>query len=309
MGKTVQTTNQARTGTTSSNPNIPDYIQKPITNYAGQIGGVLDKGADAYRPQVTDAQTAAWGAGKNLTGPDYSGADELLNNGTQVSAGSIQGESLLSGLENYYNPFKDQITNPVLSDYDEQSGITRAGQAAEAGRNRAFQGSRYGVEEAATEGQLARGRAATEGGLLKDMFTESANLSNLDTGRRQQASEFNARSAMEAQQANQQAELARAREMAANAQGTTAAQQANAKLAADLANQEADSLNANRHYDVDFLKETGGLLPTLDPYIGRDVTMTDVSTGLTNKKDTASAGDWFGDALTAYANSQPRRAA
>lgn len=306
MGKSNTVQTQTRTGTTSATPNVPDYIQEPVKNYAGQLNGVIQQGPDAFKPQITEGQQTAWDRGQNLQGPDFGESNDILRGGTSVGARDVQGESLLSGLGDYYNPFKEQITNPVLADYDEQSGITRAGQAAEAGRNRAFQGSRYGIQEAQTEGQLARGRAATEGDLLGRMFDTSTRLSGEDAGRRQQAAMSNQQADLTSSQANQQAEIARARELAANTGAASEADRINAKFAADSAQAEADALNAQQQYPLDFLKQTGGLLPTLDPYIGRDVTMSDTTTGTTKKKDTATAGDWFGDAATSIAQSRQR---
>jgi hypothetical protein len=209
--------------------------------------------------------------------------------------------------------------NPVLSDYDEQSGITRAGQAAEAARNSAFQGSRYGIQEGQTEGQLARGRASTEGDLLGRMFTESTALSGQDAARRQQAMTSNQGANLQAgianqgiatalAQANAQANLDRARQLAGMSEGTSESERLNAKFAIDAANQEAEARNNARSYDIDFLKETGGLLPQLDPYIGRTTNMSDTSMGTSSKKNQAGLGDWFGDALTAYAGSKGKAA-
>lgn len=314
MGKkTIEIQNQTRTGTTTTTPNVPDYIQKPVTNYAGQVGGLLDD-PTKYAPQITQGQRNVWEQGQGLKPVDFSQSNDILGGikGVgDISVGDIQGESLLTGLDKYYNPFREQITNPVLSDYDEQSGITRAGQAAEAARNRAFQGSRYGIQEAQTEGQLARGRAATEGGLLKDMFTESTRLSGEDAARRQQASEANQRSQLAAAQANQQAqiannnaEIARARELAANAAGLDESTRANLKLQADIADQEAAKINAQNQFPIELLNQVKGLLGGLDPFIGSTTAENIHTTGTGQKTNKQGFLDWAGDLATAYAGSR-----
>lgn len=322
MSKTKTVDVQTRTGTTTTNPNVPSFIQKPAENIAGRVNDLSMQGPGAFAPKTTATQQGLYDrAAGGFDAPDYGESDDLYRNGTvagggsPVSAGQVEGQSLLTGLDKYYNPFKDQVLNPVLSDYDEQSGMTRAGQAAEAARNgHAFQGSRYGIQEAQTEGQLARGRSATEGGLLKDLYTEGTRLSGEDAARRQSAmtsnqganltaATANQQNALAVQIANQNAEDARARGLAQNVDAGYDASRADYKLQADVAAQEAHQRDEQAQYPIEYVKQMGGLLQGLNPadYIGRTTNMNDVMTGTSTKKNTASAGDWFGDAATAAA--------
>ena len=308
MAKRTTVTDQTRTGTTT--PNVPDWIQQPAQQIAGGVSGVLNQGAGAFTPQITQGQQSVWDKGAAGFGmPDFGESNDLLRGGQDITAGNVQGESLLSGLENYYNPYKEQILNPVLSDYDVQSGQTRAAQAADAARNAAFRGSRYGIQEGETEGQLARGRAATEGGLLKSLFETSTGLSSQDAARRQQAAEQNQQAQLQAAQANQSAELQRARELAANAATASESLRGGVKLQADLAAQEAEARNRQAQYPLEFLQQAGGLLQGINPgqYIGQN--MTDVLHGTSKETMKQSLGDWFGQALTAAAANAPKAAA
>lgn len=315
MAKTTVQGDTAQVGRTSSTPNVPDWLLDPAKRLAGGVGSVLDQGPDPFAPKITSNQTGAWDAGAGLQGADYSEPNSILRNGGgagSIAAHNIKGESLLTGLEDYYNPFKDQITNPVLNDFDAQAGQTRAGQAAEAARNKAFQGSRYGIQEAETEGQLARGRAATEGGLLKDMFSESTRLSGEDAGRRQDASRANQMAALQADMSNQQTTLAnerlgidRAAGLSSNIGAADASNLNNLKTRTDIANNEADRRDAVAQYPIEYLKQAGGLFEGMNPsqYFG---TTTDIA-GATSSdeltKQKLSPLDWFGNALTAAAGS------
>jgi hypothetical protein len=277
---TTSTQNTTQNNTATTTPNVPDWILRPTANLAGNIENIAGNWSN-YAPSTNALQDQAWTGAANLKGPDYSASTNLINGvnpltvqnvgsrdiqagniGTDdISSNNVSGESLLTGLENYYNPFKDQLTNPVLADYDVQAGQTRAAQAADAARNGgAFRGSRYGIQEGETEGNLARGRAATEGGLLKDMFTESTNLSGQDAARRQQASIANQSAALAAAQSNQNARLAAAQSNQST--GLSAAQSNQAKgLEADLANQAAgiDTGKFNTNTDLARAHELSGL--------------------------------------------------
>jgi hypothetical protein len=264
---TVSSQQQQSTATTSNA--VPDWIKNPTMQVAGNIQGLLNQGPGAFAPQQSALQKQAVDAAGNLGLSKYLGqAGDALGGIRNVGAGNvtagqvqagnvtandiaaerINGESVLTNLEAYYNPYKDQVLNPVLSDYDEQSGLTRAGQAAAAARNKAFQGSRYGIQEAQTEGQLARGRAATEGGLLSDMYTQATGLSGADADRLQQAALANQQAAMAASQANQRAQL---EAMTGNRDAALSAATGNrnATLGADTSNRDAafaaDQFNQN----------------------------------------------------------------
>lgn len=279
--KTSSTTTQQQTessqsqGMAQTRADVPDWLLQPAQNLAGGLGSLMGQGAGAFTPQTTDLQKQAYGAASNLTNPAYKGAYESLDGISR--AADVSGESVLSGLENYYNPFKDQITNPVLADYDAQAGETRAGQAADAARNRAFQGSRYGLQEGATEGQLARGRAATEGGLLKDMYGQAASMSEADAGRRQQASLANQASA----NAYNQTLLGKSQQQAALRNGIQENSRANAAAQLGAGNAQFAQEAAIKQYPLEYQQQLEGLFQGLNPemFSGQTVNTTDSSTG------------------------------
>jgi hypothetical protein len=132
---------------------------------------------------MSDLQTQAVNTAAGLGQPaGYGQASSVLNNIPQV-----QGQSVLDNLSAYENPYQNQVINPVLAQYDQQAGMTKAAQAAQAAQGGAFGGSRYGVQEAQTDQQLAMGRASTQGGLLNQMYTQATGLSAQDAANRQAA--------------------------------------------------------------------------------------------------------------------------
>jgi hypothetical protein len=287
---------------------------------AGNITGLMNQGPSQFTPQISDLQQQAFSGAKALTtSPLLQQSADVYNSlspytaqnvsaGTPISADQVQGQSLLDNLSSYYNPFKDQVLNPVMSDYDYQAGQTRAAQAAAAAQNKAFGGSRYGVQEAQTEDSLARGRAATEGGLLGQMYTQATGLSSEDAARRQAAMTSNQAANLQASQSNQQAALQAAianqsagqSAAALNQQGllgkaagleSVGAEQgadtrANLGVQAGLGGIQTDAENAIRQYPLEYQQQIEGLLGGLNPalYTGQ------TSTGNSTQTQTQNSG-------------------
>jgi hypothetical protein len=284
--------------TAISTPNVPDWIAKPAQAVAGNISGLIGQGPGAYTPGTSALQQQAFAQAPGITtqSPYYQQAGDALAGVSPVTATNASAAGILdNGLDQYYNPFKSQVLNPVLADYDQQSGVTRAAQAAAAAKNQAFQGSRYGIQEANTEGQLARGRAATEGGLLNDMYGQATGLAEADTGRRQQVSLANAAAANQVAESNQAAQLQKAAQYGAlgTAAGTDA--RANLGLLSDLGATQTAQENAQKQYPITFAQQAGSLLQGLNPadYIGHTVNSTGntSSTGSSTSRTSDPLGD------------------
>lgn len=253
---------------------VPDWLLNPAQKQASAIGGIMDQGPGAFTPQLSDlTKQAAQGiGGLDTSGKAYDDARAAY--GAIGDVGDMKASSLLEGLEGYYNPFKDQITNPVLNDFDVNSGKVRAAQAATGARG-AFGGSRFGIREGETEGNLARGRAATEGGLLNQMYDTSTRLSGEDAGRRQSAAAANQQAAI----SNQSAAMQKAQQLASLAQASGADTRANLGMQAQFGGQMGDFENAQRQYPIEFAGQTGGLLAGMNPgqYFGQSSEGTSAS--------------------------------
>ncbi len=187
--KSVQQQKTTQTENVSTTKTNPSWVTDALSGFTGKVTGLLDDDPQDYVAGVNPLQAQAGEAAAGL-----GGWREMLKG---ASAGT-SGASLLQGLDDYMSPYRDQVVDATLDDFDADAGRTRAAQAAGAARNGAFGGSRYAIREAQTEGELARGRATAEATLLDQMFNTGAGLSNLDAGRRQQAEMANADRAMQA---------------------------------------------------------------------------------------------------------------
>lgn len=316
----VKDSTTSSSSTSSSTPNVPDWLLKPAQTIAGNVQGILGQGPAAFAPETSGLQKQAWdtASGMQVT-PQYQVARGILGGmgditgGGDVSAERVKGESLLDNLSAYENPYKEQVLNPVLNDYDYKSGLTRAQQAAEGARGGAFGGSRYGIREAQTEEGLARGRASAEGQLLSDMFTQSTGLSGQDAGRRQEASVANQAAALQAAgmnqanalavaRANSEQALARAGQYQSLKDAEMANTRSNLQLQDALGGEATTQGNTARQYPILFNQQAGGLLQGLNPsdYIGKTVTGqetgTEHATGSSKETQQGSLLDSLGQA-------------
>ena len=276
MGLSSKKQKSSATQTSTTTPSVPDYFQQPTAQMAGRIGELFSQGPAAFAPQVSGLQQQAFDAAKGLGLSDYFGqAGSALNGVRDVTADQVTGAGILDqGLEKYYNPFKDQVLNPVLGDYDYQSGLTRAAQAAQAAKGGAFRGSRYGIQEAQTEGELVRGRAATEGGLLSDMYGQATGLAEADTARRQQAALANQGANLQAGQGNQSAALQRAQQLAQLGLSEGSERRSNLELQGAMGAQQTALDAMIRQYPLEYQQQLEGLLSGLNPslYTGQNTT-------------------------------------
>ena len=159
MSSKKTTTDQHQTSNQTTTPDVPDWLLNPAQNLAGQLGGLLGQSPSTFAPGASDLQKQATAGASALN------TQQPFDAATQATQGintNVQGQSVLDNLSSYETPYRDQVLNPVLADYDANSATTRAAQQAAAAKGGAFGGSRYGVAQAATEDQLARGRASTE---------------------------------------------------------------------------------------------------------------------------------------------------
>jgi hypothetical protein len=319
--KTTNTNStQNTTNTATQTPQVPTWISNPTQALASQISSLQAGGPASYLPGISDLQSQAALAAGNLGTSSYFGqAGDTLNSLPNVSSSTINnggaidpvtGQSLLTNLSDYYNPFESQVLNPVLNDYDYQSGVTQAAQAAKAAAGQAFGGSRYGIQEAQTTSDLARGRATTESGLLNTMYTTAASQSADDANRRQaallanqQAQENTAGRSLTAQQSNQQAalqaqqdNLTAALQKAGLLTGLGTAQdtsnRANISLQDEVGSQMTNMQNVIKQYPLAYQAQLESLLSGLNPsmYVGSTSSGTGTSASKSQTTETSSPG-------------------
>lgn len=287
-------TNSQATGTssTTATPSVPDWLANPYKTSATQVGQLQQMDPSQFAPQTSPLEQQAMDGVGNLTvSPNYQTATTQLN-GINYDPQQVQGQSLLSGLQDYFNPYKDQVLNPVLNDLDVQAGQTRAAQSAKEAATGSFRGSRAGIAEGETEGNLARARASTEGGLLNDMYNTATSLSNSDAQRRQDAATTNAANGITA---NSQ-RLQGAGLLSTIGQNEGADARANIGAQTSLGVLQQQIADAQRQAPITYQQQIQGLLAGLDPslFSGKTVTGTDTSTSNSTSKSSGSVLDTIG---------------
>lgn len=183
--KSKQTqTQQSRTVTTPTNP---EWVTSGMQGLNDKIAnyGNLDPYSLVAGPDPLQTQAAQGAAG---LGVDRAQFDAL--NGQ--AAPQVQASSLLDGLGGYMSPYTNDVVNTTLAGFDTNAGRTRAQQTLDIAGQGAFGGSGAALTRSLTEADMGQRRAMTEAGLRDQAFNTGAGLSNMDAGRRQDASSQNA---------------------------------------------------------------------------------------------------------------------
>jgi len=186
MSKSSKTTSNQQTHTVQT-PTNPDWVTNSVSGLSGDIAklGAMDPYSFVSGPNALQQQAATGAAGLGIDPAAW--AKLTTGDGPQGQAAS-----LLDGLSNYMSPYTNDVVNTTLAGFDKNAGMTRAQQSLDLARSGAFGGSGAAITQSMTEGDLAQRRAASEAGLRDQAFNTGAGLSNMDAGRRQEASFANA---------------------------------------------------------------------------------------------------------------------
>ncbi len=114
-----------------------------------------------------------------------------------VSADQISAQQGAKFMDQYRNPFEDQVVQSALGDLERQFGATQNASNMQQAASGAFGGGRHALREAAVADDYLRTVGATSGGLRAQGFNTAAGLGMQDANRD-----------IGAQQANQSANLA-----------------------------------------------------------------------------------------------------
>ena len=175
----AQQFNITRAGMAELAPQVA--AQDPLQAAAYQQAVDPTKGLGSFQPFLTKAATAA------------DAATALTGTGAGTGAGSIA---------SYQSPYQQQVIDATLQEFDRQTQIQKAQQAANAlGTPGAFGGGREGVLQAEFLANQARNRANIQSNLLQQGFQNAAarrqqdlasqmNISNLQSGLGARAQDF-----------------------------------------------------------------------------------------------------------------------
>lgn len=203
--KTTSTTNQTQT------PVISEPYNSAFQGFTGQINDFMASDPTQYVAPASPLQEQAFGMAQNLgagnahidTASGYAasaanapastvslgGYDAPKLGGPALGSATTYGGAELADprmlhefMDNYQNPYTEQVIDATMADFDEYSGAQRAAMAADAAKTAAFGGSRYGIAQGQLEGELARGRASTIAALLDQKYRLGAQLAGVDAG-------------------------------------------------------------------------------------------------------------------------------
>jgi hypothetical protein len=197
---TTQNTNQTTTPVVSSpysqsfqgfTGQIDDFMASDPTQYvaptsalqqqAFDMAGNLGAGNQHIDAASGYAASAANAPASTVSLGGYS-APKLGNASTYGGATLADPAQLLAYMDDYQNPYTEQVIDATMDDFDEYAGSQQAAMAANAAKTAAFGGSRYGIAEGQLGGELARGRASTIAALRDGGYRLAAQLAGVDAG-------------------------------------------------------------------------------------------------------------------------------
>lgn len=188
---------KSKTKTTESatrTPIVPGYIQGPVSDYFGQVGGLLGSqgpSASAYAPNAS--QTMAFDRARSMGANAGAGQGmDALRGLLDFSPASVQaGQVKDADLSGYMNPHEDSVVNSALGDIERFRGMGINNNASSATLAGSRGGSRQGVSDALTNEAALREAGATAGRLRQAGFANAQQMAMGDIDRRFGADTFN----------------------------------------------------------------------------------------------------------------------
>lgn len=289
MSKSKSTTKQSNqsSSTVTTTPNAPAAITNPIFGAAERIDA-LGRSQDPFVAGASDLQQQAFGQAGNLTtSPNYGMATDM-----GIAAGMAPSERAQAftfsrdQLNQYMNPFLDEVQGAFTTDFDANAGRVGAMQASQAAANGGARNSNNAIRDAVTAGELARARGSGIAGIRTDAYRAALSALDADNARRTSVSQFNAGQS----QADLNRQLSSAGLLANIGQAEGADRRANIGLTADLGAEQRNIENAQLQGDIAreqaVVSLLGGL--PLSPVVGQTSQGTSQSSGTTTQ--TSSPG-------------------
>lgn len=177
--KTREQSTTNMSGTSTTTPNVPDWIKGPYQNYYSQLGSFMNNGGPGQPIGPTQNQQAAFDGAGGLSGPNSSlnraqfftrGLLDYRPDGLKPTA---ERYDTSQHLDKFMNPFQQNVIDNSLADLqrfgDQQITNNQAGATA-AG---AYGGSRHGVADALTNSELQRNAGSLTSTLNAQNFNQA----------------------------------------------------------------------------------------------------------------------------------------
>lgn len=179
----------------SSTPTNPAWVDQGGADIYGAAAHLAGQDPSQYFLGPNGLEGQAYGASAGLTGSpwNFDGAADVTRGiaaGTAPQVGTAATASPY--VQNYMNPYLDQVVGATSADLDANDAQTRARQALAQAKSGALGGSGAAITQSLTEGQLERARATTLGGLRSQGYTQALTAANADANRSESAKELNA---------------------------------------------------------------------------------------------------------------------
>lgn len=280
-----QKTSSTSTGTATTTPQVPDWIQGPASQYFGQIGTLLNSNPQGISNPASALQNQAFAGASNLGGFNQALADAmggtrgLMNYTPQnVTAGQLS----QTDLNPYMNPYTQNVIDAGVGDLERaRQGIISNTQGV-ATRAGAYGGSRHGVADAETNTGYLRDVGSLVANLRNQNFNQAVGQAQFDIGNRLGADQFNVNSGLQGAQfrGNMASQLGQ--------QGLAqdANSRANIDMQATLGAQQRDIANQNdpAQQRIMYLAQLAQLMG-INPsnFIGQTVNSSGTQTGTTSQ--------------------------
>lgn len=277
-------TSSTSSGTATTTPQAPAWLQGPVSNYYGQVGNLLNGGAQPTARPASQLQNQAFAGASGLSGFNQSLSDAM--SGTRglmnYTPGNVSAQQLSqTDLNPYMNPYTQSVVDTSLNSLDRfRQGAISNNQAA-ATQARAYGGSRHGVVDSETNRGFLDQAGALAANLYNQNFSQAQQGAQFDIGNRLGADQFNVNSGLQGAQfrGNMANQLGN--------QGLTndANSRANIGMQADLGAQQRDIdyQNDPQQQQMQFLAQLQQLLGISgNNFIGQNVQSSGTQTGTTS---------------------------
>lgn len=204
FGGSKSNTNSSFTGTDTydkntnfnqtSTPTNPDWVSSGAQNIFTGAQSLAGANPQNYVAGPNAQQLQAGQSASNLNGTPWNYEAALGKTGQVMNSDAPQMQAATASpyINNYLNPYVDQVVNTANADFDANAGQTRAQQALQMAHSGAFGGSGAAITQSLTEGQLARARATQDATLRAQGYDTALGAAQQDASRQQEANSNNA---------------------------------------------------------------------------------------------------------------------
>jgi hypothetical protein len=208
--KSKTKTKSSGTFNNTTTPILPDWVTSPVSAAAGRVNDLFGLDPRGLAAPADPLQIQAGHSAAGLSGSpwNFDAAADLMRGAAAAgpstyaastwtmpplgAANQAQAQSALEGLDAYMSPYRRDVVDAALRDFDFGAGRSRAQLDLDLAGAGAFGGSGAALARSLSEDALVRGRAKTSADLLDQAWQRGAALSSADADRRQQAAIANA---------------------------------------------------------------------------------------------------------------------